>query len=248
MNSLRPLALALAGALCLSACSKHDDASASADTPAASPAAETAAAPAVPQADPSKPLSSYTEMGELEQFLALFGAVGATAPDFDRMAKALSDDYIKEEDEFKKHDLLAKLQPQLEQRIAQAKASPYAWYLVENPHLDGYDFTRKGFPVGEFTRDQHRSLDDYDLFSFQWVNRDQVAFVPVADEALARQIESVRDDAGKTPALKVFFFAQSVDPNVDMHRMYAQVTHVQLIDASGAVLAEYDPTPGNATP
>ena len=120
-----------------------------------------------------------------------------------------------------------------------AKADPYGWMLVDEPQLGGYDFDRKGFPVGEFEDGRYRYFNDAYDYRLGWGNYAQMAFLPVADEAVARQIESLRSKYGSQPRLKVYFFAQTAD--LDNQRVNALVTRAQLVDRSGRVLAEYGP-------
>ena len=58
-------------------------------------------------------------------------------------------------------------------------------------------------------------------------------------EATARELEALRGKWDRKPHLKVFFFAQSADLNAQ--KVNAYVTHVQVTDRTGRVLAEYGP-------
>lgn len=245
------LLLMLAVALALSACKKDDDATNNTATPsgllgqAADKAKAEGAAAALPQPDASKPLSSYRKLGDNNaDAMFLYQAVSSLPPDYEKLANGISKEFRDTSDSFRKQELLVALKPQMEQLIAQAKASPYGYITLKyNNNLEAYDFQRKGFPVfsfGENTQKEH--LGDYSFGkTLNWVNRGQVAFAPVGDEAAARLIERMRtkDRYDNPPLLNVYFFAQSANLNSD--EINAVVTRVQIIDKSGRVLAEYGP-------
>ena len=251
---------ALAAAIALTACGGNGDASTDAEA-----AVSGTARAALAQPDPNKPLSSYRELTSGQDLMFLYVAASKMPPDFEKLAETFSPEYRQTIDAFGKNDLMQTIKPQLEQGIAEAAATPYAWVDIDDADLESYDFERQGFTVGEFTRDINRYFSDAGSYTYQWVNRNQVAFAPVADEALARQLEAMQTttDSGQrmrdiarhieemgrggplelpppqNPHLRVYFFAQSVDLNDQ--RLYALVTRVQITDHSGNVLFEYGP-------
>lgn len=250
---------AVAAALALAACGGSDDASTGAEDTAPGTAA------ALPQPDPNKPLSAYSEVSSGQDVMFLYAATSQTPPDFEDLAQTFSPEYRQTIDAFGKNDLMQTIKPQLEQGIAKAAAASYAWVDIGDARLESYDFERQGFTVGEFTQDIDRYFSDAGSYTYQWVNRDQVAFAPVDDEALARKLEAmqtttdslqrVQDIARQMeelarggslempppqhPHLRVYFFAQSADLN--NQRVNAVVTRVQITDHSGDVLFEYGP-------
>ena len=258
------LLLMLAVALALSACKKDDDANATNNAAAPSgllgQAADKAkaegATAALPQPDASKPLTSYRKLGNSNaDAMFLYQAVSSLPPDYEKLANGISKEFRDTSDSFRKQELLAALQPQMEQQIAQAKASPYGYITLKyNNNLEAYDFQRKGFPVFSFGENTEKErLGDYSFGkTLNWANRSQVAFAPVGNEAAARLIEGMRTKGryDNPPLLNVYFFAQSANLNSD--EINAVVTRVQVIDKSGRVLAEYGPdgsvsaTPGAA--
>jgi hypothetical protein len=239
------LPAALLAALTLGACgndaSDADSASGGDSTPAAAgasgPPGDTV--PALPQPDTNRPLDSYAELKSGQQVMFLYVAASKLPPDFEKLAESFSREYRQTSDAFRRNDLLQALKPQLEQGINQAAAAPYAWVELEDAQLQSYDFERKGFTVGEFINDHHRYFHDASGYSYTWGNRAQVAFAPIADEAVARALESARTKWNTKPRLRIYFFAQSADLNAQ--RINAYVTHVQVTDSSGRVVAEYGP-------
>lgn len=202
------------------------------------------AAAALPQPDLGKPLSSYPELKSGNQIMFLYVAASKLPPDYAKLAEPFSQEYRGTDDAFRRKDLLKAITPQLDQKIAEATASPYAWMEVDEANLRAYDFDRGGFPVGEFSGRGSRYFYDNSDYRIGWANPAQVEFAPVADEAAARQLEAMRNNYNNQPRLRVYFFAQSAD--LSEQKVNALVTGVQIVDKSGRVLAEYGPSTGGA--
>lgn len=241
------LTLIAAGALCLGACMKSDEPATSANATAPNDLLEAAvkeaktraATAALPQPDPDKALSSYAELDSGVQLMFHYIAASKLPPKFEEMAQTYSSEYRRSTDSFRKNDLLKALKPQLEQEIERARAEPYAWMEIDDPNLGAYDFDQRGFPVGEFGGGGARYFSDASSYKLTWANHDKLKFAPVADEAVARELESMRNDWGNKPRMRVYFFGQSADLNGTT--LNAFVTRVQLVSKSGKVLAEYAP-------
>lgn len=195
---------------------------------------------ALPKPDTNRSLSDYAKLQDGTQIMFLYLAASKLPPDYEQVAETLSAEYRNSTDSFRKHDLLAALKPQIDQNLAVASQQPYAWMEVENSdNLASYDFKRGGFPVGEFLEENTRYFNDASSYRLKWVNRESVAFAPVKEEAVAREIEQMRASYNQRPHLKIYFFAQSVD--LDNKVVKAYVTRVQITDRSGRVLSEYGP-------
>lgn len=235
--------LPLACTLALAACGSKDTPAASSDDVAAQAAAAsadntaTAAQPSLPQPDLRKPLAEYRQLDSGQQVMLLYVAASKLPPDFEKLAQSYSHDYRTTSDTFRRRDLMVALKPQLEQGIAEAAAAPYVWMDIDDAELQPYDFDRKGFTVGEFDANRRRWFNDGSDYKFTWNNPAQVQFAPVADEAVARELEAMRGKWDNKPQLRVYFFAQSADLNAPL--LKTAVTHVQLRDRSGRVLASY---------
>ena len=245
------LMLMTASVLALSACkqdSKNTDAGSGTDRPAttgmlgaaADKAKAKAAVAAIPQPDATKALSSYPEIDSGMQIMFLYVAASRLPPDFIKLSETYYSEYRETNDSFRKNDLMQAIRPQLEEKIAIAKSMPYGWMEIDDSdNLDAYDFERKGFPIDEFESERYRYINDAYQYKLSWANHGQVAFAPVPDEAVARQLEAMRTNYSDKPKLKIFFFAQSADLNEQ--KVNAIVTRVQITDKSGRVLAEYGP-------
>lgn len=246
--SRNAIAILILATLSLSACKKAEDKPAddrnSPPTGVLGAATDKAkvksAAAALPQPDPAKPLSTYPEIDRGMQIMFLYVAASRLPPDLPKLAAVFSSEYRETNDSFRKNDLMAAIKPQVEIKIAEARTSPYGWMDIDDSdNLGAYDFERKGFAVEEFQSARHRYINDASDYKLGWANHNQVAFAPVADEAVARQLEAMRTDYGNKPRLKIYFFAQSADLN--SQKVNAIVTRVQITDKSGRVLAEYGP-------
>ena len=86
----------------------------------------------LPEPDMKKPLESYPELQSGQQIMFLYVAASKLPPDFAKLAEAYSSEYRNTYDTFRKNDLLTAIKPQLEQKIKEAAASPYAWMQVNH--------------------------------------------------------------------------------------------------------------------
>lgn len=149
----------------LSACDKSE---APNPEPGEPTKAEVASRAPKPKAATNVPLEQYVEVSngiysftpeqgfEVIAFNAAISQVDPKLPpDFDLLARLSSKDYDRTQDAFKKRELLATLQPKLEERIAHFQASPYVAtvYAYKN-NIEGYDFTRNAFPINVFKGEQ----------------------------------------------------------------------------------------------
>jgi hypothetical protein len=106
-----------------------------------------AKASSLPQPNWSTPDSAYVEITKGSQVMFLDAAFSGMPPNYDKMAQVFSSAYRMENDAFKKHDLLAAIQPKLDAGIAEAKAHPYiTWTDGNSLQLAAYDFGTHSFP------------------------------------------------------------------------------------------------------
>lgn len=238
----------LMAAIVLGACSKAPTPSSSASSPpslsnALSPtavqeAAQAAKVASLPQPDASTPDGAYVTIDKGNQVMFLYAAFSGLPADYDKMAQAFSSEYRSTSDAFKKHDLLAALQPRLDAGIADAKAHPYISWVDDSPQLVHYDFAQKSFGVGSALFQQGGYLTYYDNGGYVLAVSNGQAFrqLHVADDGKARAIEAM---VGKYPSmsLKIFAFVQATDGS-GTPTVQAVITKVQLLDSHGQVLLE----------
>ncbi len=244
----KPLSFALIAALALTACKQDPAVVAAKDAEKraeAEVAAQAEAEAKLPQPDMKKSLASYKLLDDDgSDSIFLYQAVSNMPPDFEKLAGMYSKEYREASDSFRKQELLTALKPQMQQQIADAQSSPYAYIKLDyNNNLEAYDFQRKGFPVFSFGENTQKEVlgPYYSSTILNWINKHQVSFAPVANESAAREIEGLRTKGryNNPPRLKVYFFAQSA--NLNSNEINAYVTRVQIVDKSGRVLAEYGP-------
>lgn len=215
----------------------HPQSSSAATAPDASQPGAAAAAN-LAQPDWNTPTTAYVPVTSGNQLMFLYTGMSGLPPDWDTLAGHYSNDYAQTNDAFRKHDLMAALQPQMQAAVANAKAHPYIVWDAGDPQLSPYDFTRKGFPIGNNELDPSSQLyvSDNSDYHLAFTNGNQFQFMPVADETVAKQIEQMRA-AGRWNdpiKLRVFAFAQSADPSTDTVK--AVITEVQLIGPHGNTL------------
>jgi len=241
----------------LSACGKSE---APSDKPDYSTKPQAASEAPPPKVATNVPLDRYVEVGnpnahpeqgfDLIAFNAAISQVDPKLlPDFDLLARLSSKDYGRTQDAFKKRELLAALQPKLEERIAHFQANPYiaTVYTYKN-NIEGYDFTRNAFPVNVFKAERMLFAGNGLLFHYDLKNEAAASYFPVSDEALAQRIETLRT-SGSTPRLKAYFAAdrKPTNSNATAFNHYLTndipltVTRLQLVDRDGTVLADYAP-------
>jgi hypothetical protein len=201
-------------------------------------AAVAAKASAAPQPDASVSESSYVKVTSGNQLMFLYAALSGLPPDYDKMATWYSSEYRGTNDSFRKHDLLAALQPKLETQIADAKQHPYVVWEDNSPNLGHYDFDRKGFPVnsGFLADGGYGYVNDNYEYKLGFSNGGAFRFLPVNDDALARRIEAMVGHYDSLH-LKIYAFAQTTDSSSNKV-VTAVITKVQLLDGKGQVLVE----------
>lgn len=250
MSNPKILTLALATLLAASACTdKQSPAPTAPGQAAVPPAASGVLAKAAEDArkdagrastapvDTNRPLDQYPELNDSDGLMFLYVATSRIPPDYEKVAADFSADFRNTTDSFRKRDLLQALKPQIDQALSDAQAQPYRHMLIDDPKLGAYDFDRGGFPMGEFEEGRYRYFSGNSEYKLTWDNYGAFAFLPVKDEAAARNIESMRSDWRNPLRLKVYFMARSADLNDKT--LKAHVTRVEIIDKSGQVLAEH---------
>jgi hypothetical protein len=248
----------------LSGCSKHDTGAASRDTQGNPPSAAAnranapsgsalassntdAASSANPTADVHTPTSSYVPIHSGNQIMFLYYAISDEKPDYTNIAGAYSQNYRTTTDAFKKQDILNALKPKVDAEIADARSHRYVSVDQNSALIGHYNFAKKSFPLNSsvvnlFGSTVHLadnstiSFSDNDQYDLILTNGSQFADMPVADETTAKQIESAVSQ-GKMFTVRIYAFAKSTDPNRD--GVLCEITRVQLLDASGTLLAEH---------
>lgn len=249
-KAIKTLAL-LTAVIFLSACSKSAPSSDSSSNTKSQPslsnalspaavqqAAQTAKTASLPQPDYSTPDNAYVSIDKGNQLMFLYAAFSGLPADYDTMAQAFSNEYRATSDAFRKHDLLAALQPKLNAEITDAKAHPYITLLDDSPQLAHYDLTQKSFHVSsaEFLQGGYFRYYDNNGYILAFTNGQAFQQLHVTDDVKARTIEAMIDRY-PSPHLKIFAFVQTTDGS-GTPTVQATITRVQLLDSHGQVLFE----------
>lgn len=203
-------------------------------------AAQEARQASLPKPDTSTPDSTYVKLTSGNQLMFLYTANSGLPPDYETLAGHVSSEYRRTSDSFRKHDLMAALKPKINAQIADAKAHPYVLWVEDSPGIRHYDFERKGFPVQTALFSARGSAYMYDNsnYKFAFANGSQFEFLPVSDQAVARQIEAMVGHSRRTK-IKIFAFVQSTDDS-NGPVVKAQIVKVQLLDSKGRTLLEQE--------
>ena len=112
------------------------------------------------------------------------------APDH-HIASLISVDYRRAQDEFTRYELMEKIKPVIDKRIAEA-GNTSGVYLIVGSNLGEYDFERKGFPTG---MGEGVFVNFDNNYTVTFVNGEALGFLPVPMEsarALAGQLRRSR--------------------------------------------------------
>jgi len=253
MKKTTILAVQIALAFSLAACSKKNEAPAG--TPAASATPNAASAPpasladlqnpdavnkavaaTLPKGDPATPLNAYRKIDSGHQVMFMYYALSNMPAPYDEIAKTYSDEYRRTSDSFKQRDILKALQPRIDGEIAGAKNGRYVVVDQQDSRLlQRYDFEKKSFALNDFSDDRYTFFNDNSQYTLATTNAADFSAFKVTDEARAREIEGYLSSY-KPLRLETYAYAQDADPS--NRRIKLQVMKVRLLDARGTVLAE----------
>lgn len=243
------LLLALTATLSTTACTKKTPntaaAPAAANTPApeneasangqqATPPSSSLAGATLPQPDPNYPTANYINLTSANQLMFLYYALSGMPADYSKIAKEYSRDYRNTSDEFKQHDILKAITPQIDASISAAKNQRYCW-VTTNINVAHYNFSKKTFPINTPAGLSIMGAS-YDSYGINFKNSSDYNALPVPDESLAKDIES-RVGNFESFNIKIYFFAQNV--NLSNNTINFVITRVDLLSRNGTVLTSY---------
>lgn len=238
-------AMSLAMVFALSACGKQES-PAPAAPPAAAPAApateEAASQPRASLGDPSTPLEKYQRLDSGKQIVMAYLALSPGPRDYDQVAKLLFPAYAKENDGFKRSDMLKTLKPQIDADAEKAKSNRYLVMNLEEiaqVMFAGYDFNEKGFLP--FTLNLAiNGLHYYEntkAYKLSLQHSPKFAWLRPADEQKARAIESFRSENPNAKlTMEIYLFMEEVDPDDTIVK--ANIMKIRLLDQKGNLLLE----------
>lgn len=237
--------------IALSGCGKQADKESTSATKSEA-AASSSAAPAkmnsARQADLSVPLERYQKITD-EQLVYLYHALSGLPLDYAKIADKVSVEYRSTTDAFKKKEILDALRPRIGAAILEAASGGrYVYFDFPNPvTVKHYDLSVKSFPLGglPFTDGQYLMIGP-SSYGMAFANGDAFKALPIADEAKAREIESLVSsgmqagvvtyrDSYPTKA-RIYLYAHDIDQNNFVVNF--QVTKLALTSVDGRPFAE----------
>jgi predicted small lipoprotein YifL len=244
-STLRTLVALMAAATLLTACGKKDAATETPQAPAsldpaqikanAEKAAEASRVAALPQPNPATPAGSYLTIDSGHQLMYLYYGISKLPLDTEKVASLISNDFRSTQDQFKRQDLLKVLEPRIKADVEKAAANRYFIWEASGNLVEHYDFKDKKFPLKEgFWKGTGESYwsDNYE-YKVSFNGDEKLRSFPVADEAVARQIEDMLTKF-QPMKMRIYAFAQDVDMN--SHVVKSRTVKLELLDAKGNVL------------
>lgn len=211
----------------------------------------------LPHADPSVPEASYfrTTPNNNDVLFARL-AVSDKPVDYDRVAYYTDKEYSQTSDAFKKKELLDKLKPKIDERIAFAKEHRYLVLISDHTvnEFSHYDFDKKGFRLnrmadGRFSlRDEgfnRVKSDTHDKNIEQvWVymtNPKEFSYVYPTSEENAKKLETIFQTNLYDQGLRAEYYVviqATVPESGNDSSVYGELTKIKIVDLKGNVLAE----------
>lgn len=191
----------------------------------------------LPKGDPATPSAKYRKIDSGHQVMFLYYGLLNLPVDYEQVVQSYSSEYQRTTDSFKKKDIVAALQPRIDQEIAQAKSAPYILLeSTDSAPLERYDFSKKSFAVKEFSdNDLYTYYHDNSQYTLAKTNATQFATLSVPDEEKARAIEGYLSKYARL-RVQTYLFAQDADPS--NRRVKLEIMKYRLLSPTGEVLAE----------
>ncbi len=186
--------------------------------------------------DPSKPLGAYLVIDNGRKLLALKQLDQPGGPKLEELASNLSEAYAREQDAFKRQDILKALRPELDALLLGAATQRHLAmdFDADQYQVNSYDFQRRAFSLTQMEDNQSdRYFPDQGSAKVMFPNSRDFVHLVVDDEAVARKIEALRHSRGMK--MRVYFHVGGFDAL--NNSLKAQVMAVSLIAPDGTVLA-----------
>lgn len=199
-------------------------------------ATASAQATMLPPGDPSKPLAEYVVIDSGRLLLALKHTDQPGGPKLEELAMNLSEAYAREQDAFKRQDVLKAIRPEIEALMLSAANQRHLAmdYDAGQYQVNSYDFQSHAFTLTQMEDSQSdRYFSDQRSATVMFPNSRDFTQLVVNDEAVARQIEALRQRGGMK--MRVYFHVGGFDAL--NNSLKARVMAVSLLAPDGTVLA-----------
>lgn len=188
-------------------------------------ARQSAASAGLPQADPQTPAASYIDIESGNQLMFSYIALSGLPPDYAAVAERISKEYSGTNDAFRKQEVLDALKPQIDAKVAAAKANRYLRYQINGQGaLSAYAMDKGAFPAKFAEAGTYYYMFDNNEYKLAFSNGDGFAMLKV-DAAAARKIEAARSSY-KNFTIIVYAYAQEADSS--QRQIKAQIVRVAI--------------------
>lgn len=188
-------------------------------------AKQSAASAGLPQADPQTPAASYIDIESGNQLMFSYIALSGLPPDYAAVAERISKEYSGTNDAFRKQEVLDALKPQIDAKVAAAKANRYLRYQINGQGaLAAYSMDKGAFPAKFAEAGTYYYMFDNNEYKLAFSNGDGFSMLKV-DAAAARKIEAARSSY-KNFTIIVYAYAQEADSA--QHQIKAQIVRVAI--------------------
>lgn len=167
-----------------------------------------------PMPDWNTPIKDYVPLVKNEQMAEQYVAHDHKLSD-NQIASILYAKYATQKDVFKKQEMLKKLKPVMDKRLAEIRRHPYVYTPKLTMTLRNYSFKKHGFKVAFALLLSGGTMyfpngDGYPVYSATLLNHEDFSFLPVKNTALAKKIETF---VAKNQSLyvRIYMFVNGAD-------------------------------------
>lgn len=222
----KTLILACLAGCALAACGGKNDTKAAVPAVAVTAPVTATVPSALPKADAALPVTQYQKVSA-EQVVYLYHALSGLPINYDKIAEQVSVEYRSATDNFKKKEIRDALQPRIDAAIAEAKGAGRHVHLDfprAKVSLGHYDLATKSFPIQGLPVDEGDALSiSQSPYRIAFTNSSAFKTLPMADEAKARDIESLISSGTKDGVVtynngyptnaRLYLYAQTTESN-----------------------------------
>jgi len=203
---------------------------------AAAQAANAAAVAALPQGDPNTALSDYKLFNDGDKIMYLYYGLLNKPVDYNAIASILDPEYNHTVDTFKRKDKLDQLKPSIDKEIADLSKNHY---IKLNMVLmtDQYSIPNKSFKINSFNYIAPTNLFNANIYGIAFTNTDKFNSLNIADETLAREINSLMiKNQGGVKAVG-YVFIQGAEFQFSFNRIVKmQIMKIDVMDNAGKII------------
>jgi len=203
---------------------------------AAAEAANAAAIAALPQGDPNTALSDYKLFNDGDKIMYLYYGILNKPVDYNAIASILDPIYNNTVDTFKRKDKLDQLKPSIDKEIADLSKNHY---IKLNMVLmaDQYSIPNKSFKINSLNYIAPTKLFNAQNYGIEFTNADKFNSLNIADETLAREIDSLMiKNQGGVKAVGYAFIQGSESNFATSMSVKMKIMKIDVMDNAGKII------------